>query len=177
MDRRSFLGLLAATPIYFISETASASPGISAAPDLFAAFTSLRGVYEGAGRGTMHVLFAPWCSVTPELYRDTRSVLGRMRIKWMPFSGGQPEGRYGTEYLLRSGDPADLPRSFTRIRSVMPISNTPMSDAQDAALSTALPLYYRDAGGSLSTPTILYKMAGDRIRLVRGAPSRSAGRG
>ena len=168
MDRRAFMTALAGACLLPVS--ANAEPGVSAAPDLFAAFTGLRGVTEGAGRGTMHILFAPWCPVTPELYRDTRAYVGRMRINWMPFSGGQPEGRYGTEYLLRSGDPSDIQSSFTRIRDVRPISNTPLSDAQDVALDAIIPLYYRDVGGSIRTPTVFYRMAGDRIRVVKGAP-------
>lgn len=170
MDRRAFLAAMTAIP--FLAETAPAlaEPGISASPELFSAFTGLRGVTEGAGRGTMHILFAPWCPVSPELYRDTRPYLGKMRINWMPFSGGQPEGRYGTEYLLRSGHPSDIPNAFTRIHEVKPIQNTPLSDGQDAALAAMMHLYYRDAGGSLRTPTVFYRLAGDRIRVVKGAP-------
>lgn len=149
---------------------AFAEPGISAAPDLFAAVSGLRGVSEGAGRGMMHILYAPWCSVSPQLYRDTRPFAGRLRINWIPFSGGQPEGKVGTEFLLRSGSPSDIPNSFTAIRPLRPIASTPIADAQDSALDAIMPLYYRDAGGSLSTPTIFYRMAGDRIRVVKGAP-------
>jgi hypothetical protein len=174
MNRRQFvIGMtsLAATGIPSL-RSALAEPGISAAPDLLAAVSGLRGVSEGSGRGTMHILYAPWCPVSPELYRDTREFIGRMRLKWIPFSGGQPEGRVGTEFLLRSGSPSDIPNSFTTIRRLQPIDDTPLADAQDAALSTVMPLYYRDAGGSLSTPTIFYRMAGDRVRVVKGAPGR-----
>lgn len=170
MERRAFLTAFAISPLILASSEASASPGISASPELFSAFTSLRGVSEGRGQGTMHVLFAPWCPLTPQLYEDTRPFLGRMRINWMPFSGGQREGRYGTEYLLESASAADVPKSFTRIGTVAPLAQTPLSDAQDAALSGMVHLYYRDAGGSLRTPTIFYKMPGERIRVVKGAP-------
>jgi hypothetical protein len=148
-----------------------AEPGISASPDLYAAVSALRGVSEGSGQGTMHVLYTPWCPLSPDLYRDTRAFLGRLRVNWIPFAGGQPEGRTGTEFLLRSGQPSDIPNSFTTLRPLQPIAATPLSDAQDAALqSNVLPRYYRDAGGSLRTPTIFYSMAGDRIRVVKGAP-------
>ena len=170
MDRRAFLTGLASLSAAFYARAAAAEPGISASPEFFQAFTGLRGVSEGAGRGTMHVLFAPWCPLTPQLYSATRPFVGRMRINWIPFAGGQPEGRYGTEYLLRSGSPADVPSSFTRIKQVMPINVTPMSDAQDNALGSIMPLYYRDVGGSLATPTVFYRMQGDRIRVLKGAP-------
>ncbi|MCS4089803.1 hypothetical protein [Rhizobium sp. BK176] len=172
MQRRHFLfGTAALAAGLATAREATAEPGISAAPDLYAAVTGLRGVSEGSGRGTMHILYAPWCPRSPELYRDTRAFLGRLRVNWIPFAGGQPEGRTGTEFLLRSGQPSDIPNSFTTLRPLMPIASTPLSDAQDAALqATVLPRYYRDAGGSLYTPTIFYSMAGDRIRVVKGAP-------
>lgn len=173
MERRRFMiGVATLTAAHGFAATrpAFAEPGISAAPDLFAAFTGLRGVSEGSGRGTMHVLYAPWCPISPELYRDTRAFTGRLRINWIPFSGGQPEGKVGTEFLLRSGSPSDIPNSFTTIRPLQPIASTPLADAQDAALDAVMPFYYRDAGGSLMTPTVLYRMAGDRIRIVKGAP-------
>lgn len=173
MDRRNFLmGLssfsLATLTIDFHS--ASAEPGISAAPDLYSSISRLRGVAEGAGRGVMHILYTPWCSMSPELYKDMRPFLGRIRINWIPFSGGQPEGQVATELLLRSGSPADIPKYFTELRTLAPIDNTPLSDAQDVALSEMLPLYYRDVGGSLKTPTVFYRMTDDRIRVVKGAP-------
>lgn len=173
MDRRRFvIGMtaLAAASGFSSVRDAAAEPGISAAPDLLAAVAGLRGVAEGSGRGTMHVLYAPWCPVSPELYRDTRAFTPRMRINWIPFSGGQPEGRIGTEFLLRSGSPSDIPNSFTTLRRLQPIEATPLADAQDAALAAIMPLYYRDAGGALSTPTVFYRMAGDRVRVVKGAP-------
>jgi hypothetical protein len=173
MQRRRFIigmATLAAAQGLVATRDAFAEPGISAAPDLYAGITSLRSVSEGAGRGEMHILYAPWCPVSPELYRNTRTFTGRLRINWIPFSGGQPEGKVGTEFLLRSGSPSDIPNSFTTIRRLEPISFTPLADAQDAALDAVMPLYYRDAGGSLRTPTVFYRMAGDRIRVVKGAP-------
>jgi hypothetical protein len=172
MQRRHFIlgSAVLAAGLATVRE-ASAEPGISAAPDLYAAVAGLRGVSEGSGQGTMHILYAPWCPRSPELYRDTRAFLGRLRVNWIPFSGGQPEGKTGTEFLLRSGQPSDIPNSFTTLRPLQPITATPLADAQDTALNNAvMPLYYRDAGGSLYTPTIFYSMAGNRIRVVKGAP-------
>lgn len=172
MHRRHFIiGTAALAAGLAAAREASAEPGLSAAPDLYSAVTGLRGVSEGAGQGTMHILYAPWCPRSPELYQNTRAFLGRLRVNWIPFSGGQPEGKTGTEFLLRSGQPSDVPRSFSTLRPLQPIAATPLADAQDAALSASvLPLYYRDAGGSLYTPTIFYSMPGDRIRVVKGAP-------
>jgi hypothetical protein len=109
--------------------------------------------------------------VTPILYRDSRPFLSRLKLNWIPFSGGQPEGRSGTELLLRSGSASDIPRYFTRLQRTPSLDLAPLADAQDAALHALMPLYYRDAGGGLSTPTLFYRLAGDRIRLVKGAPS------
>ncbi|MBY3151015.1 hypothetical protein HFO56_01035 [Rhizobium laguerreae] len=172
MQRRHFIiGSAALAAAFACIGEASAEPGISAAPDLLSAVMGLRGVSEGAGRGTMHILYAPWCPRSPELYNDTRAFLGRLRVNWIPFSGGQLEGKTGTELLLRSGSPSDIPNSFTMLRPLKPIASTPLADAQDAALNGAvMPLYYRDAGGSLYTPTVFYSMPGDRIRVVKGAP-------
>jgi hypothetical protein len=170
MRRRDLIIGTAAVAVLGTTRLASAEPGISAAPDLFAAITGLRGISEGSGRGTLHILYAPWCTMTPTLYEHTRAYLSRLRLNWIPFSGGQPEGRAGTELLLRSGSAADIPRFFTHVNRTPAIGLAPLADAQDAALGAIMPLYYRDAGGGLSTPTLFYRLAGDRIRIVKGAP-------
>jgi hypothetical protein len=168
MNRRRFIIGLSALGVAHAA-AAQSEPGISAAPDLLKGIEGLKGVSEGVG-GTMHVLYTPWCHLSPTLYRDTRPFLGRMKVNWIPFSGGQPEGKTGTELLLSSGLQSDIPKSFMALGPLQAAQQTPLADAQDAALSHVMPLYYRDVGGSLSTPTIFYRMAGDRIRVVKGAP-------
>lgn len=170
MDRRLFLAGLAAASLP-LPARASADPGTPAAPDLFAAFDGLRGFTEGVGRGTMQVIYAPWCSVTPRLFADTRAFLGRIRIKWVPFSGGQPEGKLSTDNLLRSNSVSEVRNSFVHVRPLSAIPPTPLADAQDAALDRALSFYYRDVGGSFMTPTVIYRTVDGRVRVVKGAPA------
>jgi len=170
LRRTLLLAALAAPAASLVPARASARPpGTSAGPELLSAVSAMRGVMEGTG-GNVHILYAPWCSVTPRLHADTRGFLGRMRLNWIPFAGGQPEGRTATELLLRSGRPEDVPRYFTSIRALAPLAEAPLADAQERSLSSLLTYYYRDVGGSLATPTVVFGMRDGTVRVMKGAP-------
>jgi hypothetical protein len=170
MLRREFIagaGALAATG-------AAASPvGIPAAPDLLAAAASLRGATEGSGSGTIHVLFTPWCPISPQLWKASRSSPGLARIHWVPFSGGQPEGREAVERFLRDPSPRAVQQIFVKLQQLAFLPPTPLSDSQDAAISTIAPLIIRDTGRGMVTPTIIYSMGQERVRVVPGGISES----
>lgn len=167
MDRRAFISALGAAAAFPFP--AAASVGLPASPDLVAAFRSVPGITEGKGPGTLHVLFAPWCRVSPSLYRDTRSFLDALAFHWIPFSGGQPEGSEATERLLSNPFPSSLASAFTPLRPLAARPSTPKADAQDAAVySRIAPLVARDSGGGLVTPTLAYLTRGGRARLIRG---------
>jgi len=166
MDRRSFLAILAAAAV---PSPAFAEPGVAASPQLLSAFRSVRGIEEGRGPATLHILFAPWCHVSPQMYRDSRPYLSALRLRWIPFSGGQPEGKDGTERLLRDGTPSGVPQSFVPIQPLAVRPPTPLADAQDAAVAGLIePQVLRDSGMGLVTPTLAYGFGEGRVRLVRG---------
>lgn len=166
MRRREFITFALAVA----ASPAVAEPGVSASPALLEAVAALGGVEEGRGRGLIHVLYAPWCHLTPSLYADTRALLERVRFRWAPFSGGQPEGRIGTERLLASPRPGMIERSFVPIAPSTFSGPTPLADAQDAAVAAMEPIFARDVGLGIVTPTLFFDRGGDRARVVRGAP-------
>lgn len=175
LTRRSVLrglgggALLAAADAHAIP--VASDTGMSASPALLAAVRALASVREGQGSGSVYIVYAPWCRVSPDIYRMTRAYLPSLRLNWIPFSGGQPEGKQGTEYLLRSGDPKAIPDSFVKLRPYAVIPATPLSDTQDAAVNAMLKIFYRDIGYGLLTPTLFYAFDTDRVRVIRGLPS------
>lgn len=169
MDRREFLAVLAAAAAAPASAFAAALPGIPASPQLLDAFRSVRGIEEGSGAGTLHILFAPWCHVSPMMYRYSRAYLSQIRLRWIPFSGGQPEGSEGTERLLASGTASAVQQSFVPLQPLAVQPATPLADAQDAAVAARIePLVLRDSGRGIVTPTLAYGIGDGRARLVRG---------
>ena len=170
MKRRTLLtaAALAAT---FARARAQPLPGLPAGPDLLASAAGLRGVSEGTGGGTVHVLFTPWCHVSPDIWRATRGSLGAARIHWIPFSGGQPEGSQSVERFLSNPSPGAVPALFTRLQPLAFRPPTPLSDAQDAAVSGFASLAIRDTGHGLVTPTIVYSFGSGRVRVVPGGLS------
>lgn len=168
MDRRSFLAIIAAAAAV-PSAALAAEPGLPASLQLLDAFRSVSGIEEGSGKGTLHILFAPWCHVSPQLYRDSRPYLSRLRLRWIPFSGGQPEGSEGTERLLRAGTASAVPQAFVPMQPLAVRPATPLADAQDAAVAGRIqPQVLRDSGKGLVTPTLAYGFGDGRVRLVRG---------
>lgn len=170
MIRRTFLQT-AAMALALPSATLAAPVGIPAAPDLLAAAAAMRGVIEGSGRGTVHVLFTPWCPVSPQLWKASRSSPGLARIHWIPFSGGQPEGREAVDRFLRDPSPRAVPQIFVKLQPLSFLPPTPLSDAQDLALSHVAQLVIRDTGRGMVTPTIVYSIGSDRVRVVPGGIS------
>lgn len=143
--------------------------GRSVGPELLAAVNSLPGVMEGNGRGTLTILFAPWCHVSPTLYGVTRGFLSEISLRWVPFSGGQPEGRIGTERILAGGSAGLLARNFIPAGSQSQVSTpTPLSDAQDQRMTQVERVIVRETGRSLVTPTLVYKRFDDRYRVILG---------
>lgn len=169
MDRRTFIAGLAAAAA--APQAAFAAPGISASPSLIEAFRSVTGIHEGSGGGTLHILFAPWCYVSPQLYRETRAFTGMLSLRWIPFSGGQPEGSEATERLLRSPHAASVAAAFTTLKPLAARMPTPLADAQDLAVETGIvPQIIRDSGRGAVTPTVAYSFGGGRVRLLLGGP-------
>jgi hypothetical protein len=143
--------------------------GRSVGPELLAAVNSLPGVMEGNGSGTLTVLFAPWCHVTPTLYGVTRGFLSEISVRWVPFSGGQPEGRIGTERILSGGSAGLLARNFIPAGSQAEVSMpTPLSDAQDQRMKQVERVIVRETGRSLATPTLVYMRMDERYRAILG---------
>jgi hypothetical protein len=143
--------------------------GRSAGPDVLSAVNSLPGVSEGHGRGTLTILFAPWCHVSPTLYGVTRGFLNDLTLRWVPFSGGQPEGRIGTERILASGSAGSLARNFIPAGSQADVSiPTPLSDAQDERMRQVERVLVTETGRPLSTPTLVYMRSDERYRVILG---------
>jgi hypothetical protein len=170
IDRRS---LLLAAPAVFLAtmsaRPASADVGNPAGLDVYAAVQGLPGVSEGHGRGTLYVLYTPWCAEVPSFYQDTRAFLNDIAFKWIPFSGSQPEGLVGTEELLSSGTPRDIPRTFQVISPQRPAQTSfPLAQAQDARVASVIRLIVRDTGRGMATPTLVYRLEADRVRIHRG---------
>lgn len=167
MDRRTFIASLAAAAVY--PAAARAEPGVPASPGLIDAFRSVAGISEGNGRGTLHILFAPWCHVSPQMYRDSREFLGELTFRWIPFSGGQPEGSEATERLLKSPRASSISTAFTPLQRLAAKPSTPLADAQDMAVRSRIePQVIRDAGSGIVTPTLAYSFGSDRVRLILG---------
>lgn len=172
IDRRRLLKGIPAAIFATVASSAHAEVGLSAGLDVLSAVQSLPGVTEGHGRGTLYILYAPWCSAVPGLYENTRGFLNEISFKWIPFSGGQPEGRTGVEALLSKGTTADIPRTFqTIVHGYTVKQSTPLSDAQDARMSEVARLIVRDTGRSMATPTLVYRLQGDRVRIHPGGLS------
>jgi len=170
ISRRTFVFAAAATAL---SRPAFAL-GLPAGLDLESSFARLTAIREGRGSGTLHVLFAPWCHISPSIYADSRTILDRLTIRWIPFSGGQPEGREPTEILLRNGDPALLSAVFSVPGSRHVPMATPLCDEQDSAVARLVsPLVIRDTGHVLSTPTLAYRMQDRRVRVIPGGITRA----
>jgi hypothetical protein len=167
--RRSLLMGVPAAFFATMVRPALADVGTSAGLDVFKAVQPLPGVIEGNGRGTLYILYAPWCVEMPSFYDDTRGFLNKMAFKWIPFSGNQPEGKLGIEVLLSGGSPADIPKSFQKIVPGKAINQSFLSaNAQDARVSAAIRLIERDTGRGMGTPTLVYRMDGDRVRIHPG---------
>jgi hypothetical protein len=166
MKRRTFIAggaaLLAAPSV-------NAAPvGLPAAPDLLAMAASMRGTVEGDGSGMVHILFTPWCHVSPQIWKASRAILGTTRIHWIPFSGGQPEGREAVDRFFRDPSPHAVQQVFVRLQPMAHIAPTPLSDAQDEAIGRITSLIIRDTGRGMVTPTIIYSIGADRVRVVPG---------
>jgi hypothetical protein len=169
IDRRSLLMGVPAAFFATMVRPAFADIGTSAGLDVIKAVQALPGVVEGHGRGTLYILYAPWCVEVPALYETTRGFLDQMAFKWIPFSGNQPEGKVGIERLLSGGSPADIPRSFQMIVPGKKVNQSFASaDAQDARVLSAIRLIERDTGRGMATPTLVYRMDGDRVRIHPG---------
>ncbi|MNU37021.1 hypothetical protein D3C71_256430 [compost metagenome] len=167
MKRRTFIAGGAA--LLAAPSAANAAPvGLPAAPDLLAMAASMRGTVEGTGGGMVHILFTPWCHVSPRIWKATRGILGATRIHWIPFSGGQPEGREAVDRFFRDPSPHAVQQIFVRLQPVAHIVPTPLSDSQDEAIDRIASLLIRDTGRGMVTPTIIYAMGGDRVRVVPG---------
>lgn len=168
MNRREFISGVVAAGL--LPSSANSMVGYSASPELIRAFRSVPGIIEGLGGGTLHVLFAPWCPVTPLFYNESREVVasGRLTLNWIPSSGGQPEGSLAIENLLRNPDAHNIPSTFTSIRSGTAKGNTPLADAQDKRIVEVLePAIIRDSGMGMKSPTFAYAM-GESVRLLPG---------
>jgi hypothetical protein len=144
--------------------------GLSITPNLFNALEPLSSVVEGEGRGTLHILYAPWCHAVPPFYADTRPFLSAMRLRWIPFSGGQIEGKIGTENILESLDPAQVPLNFPVIGSpALKSRKTPLSDAQDVKVAVFEKALIMETARQIYIPTMFYRMIDDRYRIIRGS--------
>lgn len=166
MNRRTFLVSAAALAA---SGPASAA-GMSAAPDAVRAFGSLSAIHEGGQGGTVHVLFAPWCTYSARFYRQSRAYAGRASFRWIPISGGLPEGSEATERLLSNPRPESLSAAFTPLPRAAVAPSTPLSDQQDSALvSRLMPLIVRDTGRGVQTPTIAWQIGGGQARMATGS--------
>jgi hypothetical protein len=150
------------------SPVIAAPVGLPASPDLLSAVASMRGVYEGGGAGTVHVLFTPWCPISPRIWKASRAILGISRLHWIPFSGGQPEGREAVDRFFRDPSSHAVQQIFVRLQPMSHVSPTPLSDAQDQAMDRVASLIIRDTGRGLVTPTIVYQLASERVRVVPG---------
>lgn len=166
MLRRTFLQCAATVVVPL--EALAAPVGIPAAPDLLAAAAGMPGAIEGTGEGLIHVLFTPWCPVSPELWRASRAIPSISRIHWIPFSGGQPEGREAVDRFLANPSPSAVAQIFVKLQPIAHIPPTPLSDAQDIAISKIDRLIIRDTGRGMVTPTIIYSIGSDRVRVVPG---------
>jgi len=165
--------LIAASAAFAAAPGRANALGLPAGPDVLGAFSSLQGISEGRGRATLHVLFAPWCHVSPTLYRESRGILDRLTLRWIPMSGGQPEGKESAEVLLRNMDPALVPSAFVPLRPLGVAMRTPLCDQQDAMVSRLLePLLIRDTGRPLTSPTLAYRYLDDRVRVIPAGLSR-----
>jgi|HigsolmetaAR201D_1030396.scaffolds.fasta_scaffold06864_3 hypothetical protein len=168
ITRRSFVAGLAAG-LSIAGASPVAAVGLPAGPDLEAAFASMTALTEGRGRGVVHILYAPWCHASPSIYRESRKALSWVTLRWIPFSGGQPEGRESVEVLLRNMDPALIPSTFTTIRPLGDPMPTPLCDRQDAEVERLVaPLVIRDTGRVLRTPTLAYRFRDGRVRVIPG---------
>lgn len=143
--------------------------GLPAGPDVYGVLDGAAALVEGKGAGVVNIMFTPWCSAVPEMFAGTRAVLEAVRIRWIPYSGGMPEGKEATEILLRNPDPSLIPASFVAMHRADTRQATPLCDKQDAYVARAIePIIVRDAGGSMKIPTLVYRIGGDRVRLVGG---------
>lgn len=167
LKRRSFVF---GCPIAIFATHANARDvGRSVGPALLNALASMPSVREGNGRGTLNILFAPWCHVSPTLWHVTRGFLNEVSFNWIPFSGGQPEGRLGTERLLQAGNASVLSQSFVSPGNAPLFSlHTPLSDAQDARMKAVERVLVTETGQPLSTPTLVYRRSDDRHRAILG---------
>lgn len=168
ITRRATMAGLLASP--FTGRRASAL-GLSGGPDAYVAMAGVSALTEGNGGGVVNILFTPWCSAIPELFAASRKVLQTLTLRWIPYSGGLPEGREATEILLRNPDPLLIPASFVVIgRAAGREQPTPLCDHQDHLVSRMIePLIVRDTGGAMKVPTLVYRMNDERVRIIPGA--------
>jgi hypothetical protein len=154
------------------SGSASAAIGLPAGPEAFSLLDGASGLVEGSGPGIAQILFTPWCSAVPGMFAASRSILGLLRLRWIPYSGGQPEGKETTEILLRNGSTSLIPGAFVSMHHADTRQATPLCDRQDAYMSRVIePIIVRDTGGTVKIPTIVYRTGDGRVRLVGGSVS------
>ncbi len=168
LNRRSFLGICAVS--LFSKEADARDVGLSVSPNIQKASEDLSYVEEGTGQGVLHILYTPWCHAVPEFYATTRPFVSQMKLRWIPFSGGQIEGKNATENLLETGDPTQIPLNFPVIgTSETRVKPTPLSDAQDAKMEKFNKVLIMETSHQIYIPTMLYRRVDDRFRIIRGS--------
>lgn len=168
ISRRTFFVGCAAC--FVASDAFARDVGLSVSPGLQQAALQLSGLDEGQGKGTLFILYAPWCHAVPDFYKETRPFLDRMKLRWLPFSGGQIEGKIATEKLLSTRDPAQIPLNFPIIGNEISTGvPTPLSDEQDEKIKVFEKALIMETSHQIYIPTMLYKRADDRYRIIRGS--------
>lgn len=169
LNRRSLIFAAPAAIFATQVQAQNRDVGRSVGPAIYQAVISLPGINEGHGRGTLTILFTPWCHVSPTLYGVTRGFLNEISLRWVPFSGGQPEGRIGTERILSGGNASSLARNFIPAGTEPNISqSTPLSDAQDERMRQVERTIVSETGQPVTTPTLIYERFDGRFRAVLG---------
>jgi hypothetical protein len=171
ITRRDMIAGMLLTP--FVVSPAVAI-GLPAGPEAYRSLDGLTGLMEGSGAGIAHILFTPWCSAVPGMFVASRSILSSLRLRWIPYSGSQPEGREASEILLRNGDPSLIPAAYVAMHQADTRQPTPLCDKQDAYMAKVVePIIIRDVGGAIKIPTVIYRTPDGRVRILGGDVSKS----
>lgn len=166
LSRRSFLlgaaGLLAPTPAHALGSFAS--------PGLLDAVMAMHAVEEGAGP-VVSILVARGCDKSGHAWMSTRSLVDRLRLRWLPVYEGIVSNRAYVASALESGLPG-LEAVIIGDDEHVAVSAAALSmaDAQDRIYQDVVARKLWESTGRIpAMPSYVYRDARGKTKVIDGA--------
>lgn len=138
--------------------------GIEAASALAAAQGLPFVIEEGRGEKILYVTMDPNCPHCSNYYRETRSLLDEVTIRWIPLGFLGPESMRQAALLVEHSEPLS---ALEQMQSGV-LAGKPSEQASEIIYRNTMAM--RDAGLTM-TPVTIYEAPGGTPKVVRGALS------